>query len=139
MKIEVTVKLNLKTAEVQKKVEEATRLGLRDTIVAISSDAIKLSPKKTGNNMRSIFYGVAGMNKHEQTSQMGRKERDTWTGVDESLLDENKLEAATYSTSGYGGYLETGTRFMGARPYFRPSLDMHKQELIPNIKRHLEA
>ena len=129
MKIVSEVKLNLKIPEVLKKCEEATRLGLRDTIVAISNDAIKLSPKKTGNNMRSIAAEVSGMG---QVASGGE-------GGAERMVDDSKLEAATYSTSGYGGYLETGTRSMGARPYFRPSLDMHKGELAPNIKRHLEA
>ncbi len=128
MKIEVEFKLNLKLPEAQKKVEEATRLGLRDTIVAITGDAIKLSPKKTGNNMRSIAAEVSGMG---QVATGGE-------GGAERMVDDNKLEAATYSTSGYGGYLETGTYKMPAKPYFRPALDMHKQELIPNIKRHLK-
>ena len=134
MKIEMEFKLNLKTAEVQKKVEEATRLGLRDTIVAISNDAIKSSPKLTGNNMRSIAAEVSGMG---QVSSGGE-------GGAERMVDDNKLEAATYSTSGYGGSLEVGTTNldestrMVARPYFRPALDLHKNELIPNIKRHLE-
>ncbi len=93
MKIEVEFKLNLKLPEAQKKVEEATRLGLRDTIVAITGDAIKLSPKKTGNNMRSIAAEVSGMG---QVATGGE-------GGAERMVDDNKLEAATYSTSGYGG------------------------------------
>ncbi len=124
MKIVCEIKVNLKTTEVLKKCEEATRLGLRDTIRDIANDAMKLSPKKTGNNFRSIRYEVSGIEV---------------PGDVEGLVDDNKLEAAAYSTSGYGGYLETGTYKMPARPYFRPALDMHKQELIPNIKRHLEA
>jgi len=133
MKIEVEFKLNLKTEEVQKKVEEATRLGLRDTIVAISSDAIKGSPKLTGNNMRSIAAEVSGMGMVASGGEGGA----------ERMVDDNKLEAATYSTSGYGGFLEVGhhTRsgsFVSARPYFRPALDMNAKNLVPNIKRHLE-
>ncbi len=137
MKLSVEVKLNLKTEEAREKVTEAIRLGLRDTIVAIAGDAIKESPVKTANNRRSIFFGVAGMG-HTQASGEGRKESDTWTGPDESTIDPNKLEAATYSTSGYGGFLETGTYKMAARPYFRPALDKNKDKLIPSIKEYLK-
>ena len=138
MKLNVDVKLNIKSAMVKKLVEEATRLGLRDTIVVMAEDALELSPVLTGNNMRSICYGVAGLG-HTQASGGGRKESDTWTGPDKSLLDESKLQAALYSTSGYGGYLETGTSKMAAQPYIVPSVELHKDELAPNIKRELEA
>ena len=97
MKMNVSVKLNLKVDEARQKVEEAARLGLRDTIVAITGDAIRGSPRKTGNNMRSIAAEVSGMG---QVSGEGSAER---------MVDDSKLEAATYSTSGYGGFLETGT------------------------------
>jgi len=46
-------------------------------------------------------------------------------------------EAAVYSTSGYGGFLETGTVNMPAQPYFRPALDKNKDKLGKNIKAHL--
>jgi hypothetical protein len=69
-----------------------------------------------------------------------------------------------YGTSGYSGYLETGTAphvitvktakvltdgktFFGKsvnhpgtapQPYFRPAFDMHSQELVPNINKYLD-
>lgn len=133
MKIEVEIKLNLKAEEVKKNVEQATRLGLRDTIVAIHGDAMKLSPKKTGHNMRSITSEVSGMG----------VVADGGEGSAERMVDDTKLEAATFSTSGYGGFLETGHHtksgsWVAARPYFRPALDMNKDKLIPSIKEHLE-
>ncbi len=128
MKLNTSLKLNLKTTEVKEKVEEAARLGLRDTIVAIHEDAMEGSPKKTGHNMRSIAAEVSGMG---MVSNGGEASA-------ERLVDDTKLESAAYSTSGYGGYLETGTYKMPAQPYFRPALDAHKNELIPNIKQHLE-
>lgn len=129
MILEVEVKLNLKIEEVRPRMEEATRLGLRDTIVAITADAVRGSPVKTGNNRRSIAAEVSGMG---MVSSGGE-------GTPERMVDDNKLEAATYSTSGYGGFLETGTYKMGARPYFRPALDLHKNELVLNIKKYLGA
>ena len=109
MKIKSRIKLNLKTDEVISKVESATREGLRDTVVAITADAKKGSPVLTGNNRRSIDYDIKNL--------VGR----------------------VYSTSGYGGYLETGTVKMSARPYFKPALDRNIGGLAGNIRVHLEA
>lgn len=125
MKLEASVKLNLKTEEVTKAVTEATRLAMRDTVVAIHGEAVQMSPVLTGHNRRSIAAEVSGMG--------------TIAGQESArVVDDSKIEGAVYSTSGYGGYLETGTCKMAARPYFRPALDMHKDELIPAIKKHLE-
>jgi hypothetical protein len=141
--------VNLKNAEVEAKVVEAIRLGLRDTIVAMHNDAVQLSPVKEGTNRRSICSEVSGMGVVKQGS----------TAQPDKVVDDSALEAAMYSTSGYGGYLETGhyTRmatisdietkssirmprtFVLARPYFRPAFDMHKDELAPNIQKHLES
>ena len=128
MKVSAEITVSLKIPEVEKATTEATRLGLRDTIVAIHGDAVKMSPVLTGHNRRSIASEVSGMG----TIIRGD---DAQT---EKVVNDAKLEAACYSTSGYGGYLETGTVHMGAQPYFRPSLDLHKDELAPNIKNHLE-
>jgi len=116
MKITTDFKLNLKTKEAIAEVHQATRKGLLDVTVDITNDTVKGSPKLTGNNMASIEY------------EMG-------PGREVATKD---LQSAIYSTSGYGGYLETGTVNMAARPYFRPSLDRHIKELPKNIKAHLK-
>ena len=110
--MEINVKVD--DAEVRKnlgklsdKMEKAMEQGLKDTIVEIANDAIKGSPVLTGNNRRSIKYEAKG------------------------------LTASTFSTSGYGGYLETGTSRAPAFPYFRPALDKHLPKLGHNIKSHL--
>ena len=108
MKLTTDFKVNLKTKEVQDKVKKASGQGLKDTIVDIAGDVIKGSPVLTGNNARSIAY------------------------------EAKELEGSIYSTSGYGGYLETGTVNMPAQPYFRPALDKNKDKLPKNIKAHLE-
>ena len=115
MKITTDWKLNLKTEEAQDKVNKATEKGLKDVVTDIANDAIKESPKLTGNNMRSIMFEVG------PGGEVAKKE----------------LEGAVYSTSGYGGYLETGTVRMSARPYFRPALDKFAKNLPNNIKGHL--
>ena len=108
MKLTTDFKVNLKTKEVQDKIKKATRQGLKDTIVDIAGDVIKGSPVLTGNNARSIAY------------------------------EAKELEGSIYSTSGYGGFLETGTVNMPAQPYFKPALDKNKDKLPKNIKAHLE-
>ena len=127
MKITASFKLNLKTKEVQEKVKKASREGMRDTVVDIHNDAVKGPPKLTGHNMRSIASEVSGMG----TVQQGADAKP------QRVVDDSKIEGAIYSTSGYGGYLETGTVHMAAQPYFKPALDRHIKNLPKNIKGHL--
>jgi len=115
MKITANFITNLKTKEAQDKVMRATEKALRDVVTDIAGDAIKGSPQLTGNNMRSIQYEVG------PGGEVAKK----------------KLEGAVYSTSGYGGYLETGTVNMSARPYFKPALDKHIKDLPKGIKANL--
>lgn len=116
MKITASFKVNLKTKEVEDKVKKAIRLGMRDTVVDIANDTIKGSPYLTGNNARSIMFEVG------PGGEVAKREG----------------EGAIYSTSGYGGMLETGTVNMAPRPYFKPALDRHGKNLGKNIKAHLE-
>ena len=127
MKITASVALNLNTKAVAEEVAKATRLGMRDTVVDIHADAMRDSPKLTGHNMRSITSEVSGMGTVAQ-------------GADaevERVVDDNKIEGAVYSTSGYGGTLETGSAHMAPRPYFKPALDRHVKNLPARIKEHL--
>ena len=116
MKITVKWKVNLKSDEVRKKVEDAVRKSLKDTTAAIANDAIKGSPVLTGNNRRSIQYEV---------------------GPGAAIAKED-LTAAIYSTSGYGGYIETGTVNMPARPYLKPAYDKNIKQLTEGIKDNLK-
>jgi len=118
VKIEASVTLTLYDKEVKEAVQNAAKLAMRDTVVAIGNDAIRDSPKKTGNNMRSIKY-------------------ETGPGGE---IATKALEGAVYSTSGYGGYLEVGTSRMPARSYFRPALDRNftQEKFGQKIKEHLK-
>ena len=115
MKITTNWVTNIKSKEVEDKVSKATKQGLTDVVTDIANDAIKGSPWLFGNNARSIKYEVGP----------GKP------------VAEKELEGAIYSTSGYGGYLETGTVKMPARPYFKPALDRNAKNLPNNIKGHL--
>lgn len=108
MKLKVNIITNLKTKEATDKVNKASEKGLKDSIVDIAKDVIQGSPVDTGNNRRSIAY------------------------------EAKELQGSIYSTSGYGGYLETGTVNMPAQPYFKPALDRNAKNLPKNIKAHLK-
>jgi len=112
MKITMDWKLNLKEKEVMDKVQKAGKKAILDVVVAIANDSIRGSPKLTGNNARSIQYEVGPSGQ----------------------IAKNDNQGAVYSTSGYGGYLETGTVRMGPRPYMKPALDRHIKELPEGIK-----
>ena len=117
MKLTVDFKIDLKTKEVEDKVKKATQQAMKDTVVDIANDAIKDSPYLTGNNARSIKYEVGPGGE----------------------VAKGDLEGAIYSTSGYGGILETGSRIMAARPYFKSALDRHytKEKFADKVKGHL--
>jgi len=107
MKIDIEMITNLKTAELQAKVDNAAQSAIKDVTIAIASDVVKLSPWKTGNNRRSIDFTLS------------------------------KYGSSIFSTSGYGGYLETGTVRRGPTPYFRPALDLHIHEIPEHMRRGL--
>ena len=93
------------------KVQAAEKQAMKETVVLIANDVIKIHPWKTrtGNNSRSIAYTVG------------------------------KLTGSVFSTSGYGGFLETGTRYMGAYPYFKPALDRNfPSKFTAYMKAHLK-
>jgi len=107
--------MNLKTKEATAEVKKATRKALVDVVTDIGGDAIKGSPVKTGNNRRSIMFEVG-----------------------HGAVAKSELEGAVYSTSGYGGFLETGTIKMAAQPYIKPALDKNIKNLPKNIKANLK-
>ncbi len=115
LKITTDFVVKLKTKEVQEKVRRAVKESIRDAVTDVAGDVIKLSPYLLGNNARSIRFEV---------------------GPGQEIA-RGEFEGAIYSTSGYGGYLETGTVKMAPRPYFRPALDLHIRKLPKNIKTHL--
>ena len=96
------------------------------------AEAVKLSPKKTGHNARSIGYAI---------SVWGSKEFGTLTTKGPKLSAKGKKSAAERvtikleSASGYGGFIELGTRFMPARPYLKPAI----MNVRPRIRKHLAA
>jgi len=107
----ITIDLTEVKAGMKKLSAETRKVGeraMRDTVVLIANDAIKGSPVLTGNNRRSIQYTAKG------------------------------LAGSIFSTSGYGGFLETGTVKMAARPYFKPALDRNFPKFLQLMKEYLK-
>jgi len=134
MKLTTEVKLNLKTKEATKQVKDASRLAMRDTVVAVHGDSIRNAKSvgfwKTGHNARSIAAEVSGMGMVASGGE----------GTSERMVDDSKIEGAVYSTSGYGGYGETGTYKMAGRPYFKPALDRNftQEKFATKVKEYLK-
>ena len=132
LKISAEAVIKMNTDKLIKDMTGATRLGLRDVIVATHNDAIRNARAvkfwKTGHNARSLTSEVSGMG----TVQQGAD------AIPEKIVDDSKSEAALYSTSGYGGFGETGTVKMAARPYMKPALDKNIGKLGDAIKGHLK-
>jgi len=119
MKLSMSVTSNLKTEEAGDILDKAVKLAMRDTVVEIAGESAKNSPKLTGNNMRSIAYESSGF------------------GVG-SIVAKDKVEGAVYSTSGYGGFLETGTARMAARPYMNPAKEKFftPEKFAEKVRKH---
>jgi len=116
MKITSNVTTNIRSKQVADQVKKATNKSLKNVVVDIANDAIKGSPVLTGTNRRSIKYEVGPGGE----------------------IAKNEGEGAIYSTSGYGGFLETGTVKRSATPYFKPALDRNIHKLPQGIKAELK-
>ena len=123
MEMTFTLESTFNSKAVAERVKSAMELGLRDLTVKVTHDAVIGSPVRTGNNRHSIAYNV-GM----EAFRGGAPE----TGQSYAMLEPPPppLMSYVYSTSGYGGLLETGHRtrsgsMVAARPYFKPALDMN--------------
>lgn len=95
MKITMKVESTVDARAVKDKVNKVAEDALKNVVVKIARDAKHDTPWLTGHNSRSIDFEAKG------------------------------LTGSVFSTSGYGGFLETGTARMPARPYMKPALDRH--------------
>ena len=112
MKLTADITTNLNTQGAIDIVSRAGRVAMTKTIAIIANESIHHSPHLTGNNARSIMY-------------------ETGPG---GVIAKDETEGAVYSTSGYGGFLETGTVSMAARPYMKPALDRNRGKLMEFLK-----
>ncbi len=90
--------LTLRTDELQEQVTDAIFQATQEVFeLDIKARAKDDSPKKTGTNARSIETDVT--------------------------QEDDGVHAQLYTQSGYGGYLELGTRKMAAQPYLQPAFE----------------
>ena len=133
MKLSMNIISNLRIPEAKNTLDKATKLAMRDTVVAIHNDSIRNAKAvdfwDTGHNARSL----AG-----EVSEMGTVKQGKDADPDK-IVNDSKLEGAVYSTSGYGGYGETGTSRMAARPYMNPALMKHTKgdSFAGKVRKHL--
>ncbi|MFA5558619.1 MAG: hypothetical protein WDA59_04055 [Methanofastidiosum sp.] len=133
MEISINVSSNLKIKEAQERVESATRRALKNVTIDIANDVVKGSRVKTGHNRRSIAYKWETEPKTRMGAPLSGEKP-----FSEEEPELKSLETAVWSSSGYGGYLETGTSRTRAFPYFRPALDKNIGKLPEELKKELE-
>ena len=105
-------KFNLRIGEAQAETQQAIFNAVQELFeLDIKPEAIRGSPVLTGTNRRSIDTTV------EQTAQ-GTK-------------------ASLFTQSGYGGYLEVGTRRIQSRPYLYPAFQKYFPELQSLVAKYL--
>lgn len=101
---DVTFKLNLNLEGAKQQIMDAAFKAVQEEFeLGIKPAAVDESPYKSGTNRRSIDTDVENQG--------------------------TQIKAELYTQSGYGGYLETGTSKMDARPYLAPAFN----EGIANI------
>ncbi len=113
MAFDVEVVLRLKLAEIFRRVQEAHKDGLEEVLlIDVLTTAVELSPKKTGNNARSIE-------------------------VETEINSKGEVEGKLFTQSGYGGWLEVGTSKMPARPYLFPAFELNREKILKALQRKI--
>lgn len=106
MGIKSNFSLRINLVPLKLAIAKAQEKALLEGLQEVVADAKKGSPKLTGHNADTITQKV---------TPGGRK-------------------AAVFTESGYGGYLEVGTRRMAARPYIRPAFEKHKGKILAALR-----
>ena len=131
IKANVTVKLVLRPEnEIMDELNEGVIVGLIKWVQLVVREAVKPppegSPFDTGHNRRSIGWMVSPAGRISfgtLSTSSGKK----GSGGVKTQSDIPVVALAT--SSGYGGWLEIGTRKMHARPYLVPSVKKLKPQL----------
>lgn len=53
-------------------------------------------------------------------------------------VEDRGMTATVEPTADYAGYVEYGTRFMGAKPYVRPSYEKQKEIFMKDMKKYIK-
>ena len=118
------VKLNLRTGEAKAEVKQAVFEAVQEVFeIDMKTAAVQGSPVRAPKGPHNP-QGIPG----------GTNRRSIDTDVE---MSEQGVEASMYTQSGYGGYLEVGTRKMAARPYIRPAFDENVAKIPEKVKEKL--
>jgi HK97 gp10 family phage protein len=118
------VKLTLRTGEAKAEVKQAVFETVQEVFeVDMKTAAVEMSPVRAPKGPHNP-QGIPG----------GTNRRSIDTDVNQT---EEGVEASIYTQSGYGGYLETGTRNMAARPYIGPAFDQNLAKIAEGVKEKL--
>jgi HK97 gp10 family phage protein len=118
------VKLNLRTGEAKAEVKQAVFDAVQEVFeIDMKTASVQGSPVRAPKGPHNP-EGIPG----------GTNRRSIDTDVE---MAEQGVEASIYTQSGYGGYLEVGTRKMAARPYIRPAFDENVGKIPEKVKEKL--
>jgi hypothetical protein len=118
--VSATYVINLRTTEAMFNMNEALLAATQDVFAEIKVTAAERSPVLD----------------KETSERYPGENRDSITVSATQVKKGVKAKLATHS--GYGGWLETGTVKMAARPYIFPAFEEHIGELPDAVKERLE-
>lgn len=118
------VKLNLRVGEAKQEVRQAVFEAVQEVFeVDIKTAAVQMSPVRAPKGPHNPQGIPGGTNRRSIDTEVNQTEEGT--------------EAAIFTQSGYGAYLELGTYKMAARPYIRPAFDQNIAKVAERVKEKL--
>lgn len=112
-------------------------VGMEKVVVKLQKnmkkEAVKRTVKKNGSRLQQKAMENAPVGTPESTGIKGYKGGTLKRSIILDITDGG-MTAESEATIHYAGYVEYGTRYMGAQPYMRPAL----QEVGKQFKRDME-
>ncbi len=130
--VSATVSLNLRTAEAFAQAKAAVLAATKDVfelhIVPQAKENSPVTPEGYARNLELEAEHKLGDRRAMGTGTNRRS-------IDSTVVETSEgVEAQMYTTSGYGGWLETGTSKMRAQPYLYPAFEQHIGKLADIAK-----
>ena len=114
--------------------EVAGRESLAQAVLAgarvVVQEAKRIVPVRTGNLQRSLHVGGYG-------SDGGLEGETTGTDIGGKTTSDTSASLLVGTNVHYAGFVEFGTSRMAARPYLRPALDEHADDVAHVIGQEL--